>query len=259
MSEISKKITDKRQYYLGNMLKQEGCQVYLAEELSLEEKKQLFSEIHPAPFYYLLPIPVSTEELEFLKASMTPNIILLGGNLPETFLSFCTEKKISCLDYMRLETVAMGNAIATAEGIISRAISETPINLHGSRALVIGFGKCGEILAEKLSALHVQVFISTRNPLAKKRAECYGYTLHQDSFYPTYQFLFNTAPAMVLPKETIDLLEKDVAIFDLASRPGGTDFDYCKQKGISAGLYPGLPGKYAPKTSAQIIYEAIKC
>jgi dipicolinate synthase subunit A len=35
------------------------------------------------------------------------------------------------------------------------------------------------------------------------------------------------------------------------------DFDYCQKKGINAKLCLGLPGKYAPKSSAGILLEVI--
>lgn len=255
MSDPSQTIRDKRQLYLKKLLVKNGYSVFLSEELSMQEKEQLFSQVHSAPFLYLLPIPAPAEEFEFLKKTINPAGILLGGNLPNEFLTFCTQKNISCIDYMRSETVLMENAIATAEGILAHAILESPINLHGAKTLVIGFGRCGEILAEKLHALHAEVFISTRKETALKRAECYGYHVHSDALYPDYDFIFNTAPAMVLNKKILDLINPEVFIFDIASRPGGTDFSYCRESGIHAKLYPGLPGACSPKTSAEIIYH----
>lgn len=255
MSDSLQTIKDKRQLYLKKKLQEKGYPVFFSEELSMQEKTQLFLQVHAAPFLYLLPVPAPETELDFLKKMINKKEILLGGNLPKTFTDFCAEKKISFLDYMSEETVIMENTIATAEGIISHAIMESPINLHGAKALVIGFGRCGEILSEKLHALHTDVFISTRNPLSSKRAECYGYHTHKDVFYPDYDFIFNTAPALVLKKEIIDILNPEVFIFDIASKPGGTDFSYCEKKGIRAKLYPGLPGIYAPKTSAEIIFR----
>lgn len=258
MSDVSPKTTDKRQHYLKKLLEPDGYHVAVAEELSIGEQKALFSQAHPAPFLFLLPVPASKDRLESLKTILSPSGILFGGNLPKDFTDFCLHKNVTCIDYMQSETVAMGNAVATAEGIIAQAVLETPENLHGSKALVIGFGKCGEILAAKLNALHVQVFVSTRNPLALTKAKCYGYCCHEPSCYAEYDLIFNTAPAMVLTKDIIDQLNPDVFIFDIASKPGGTDFTYCEKKGIHAKLYPGLPGKHAPKASARIIYEYIK-
>ncbi len=42
-----------------------------------------------------------------------------------------------------LDEMAILNSIPTAEGAISRAMQELPVTLHGSRAVVVGFGRCG--------------------------------------------------------------------------------------------------------------------
>ena len=51
-----------------------------------------------------------------------------------------------------------------------------------------------------------------------------------------YDFIFNTAPAMVLDKKRLDKIRKECVIIDLASKPGGVDFDVAKEKGIKAIL-----------------------
>ncbi len=72
-----------------------------------------------------------------------------------------------------------------------------------------------------------------------------------------YDFIFNTIPSLVLTENILNNVHKDTTIIDIASKPGGTDFDACKSLGINARLCLGLPGKYSPKTSAKIIYNSI--
>ena len=75
-----------------------------------------------------------------------------------------------------------------------------------------------------------------------------------------YSFIFNTIPALVLNEELIRLMNPEVTIIDIASAPGGVDFEFCKKQRIRAKLCPGLPGIYAPETSGEILFEAIvKC
>ena len=73
-----------------------------------------------------------------------------------------------------------------------------------------------------------------------------------------YDFIFNTVPAPVLTKERLQGVKPEVCIIDIASRPGGTDFSYCQESSIFAKLCLGLPGIYAPKSSAGILMEVIK-
>lgn len=248
---------DRRQKYLGEYLINNGYNVILAEatpELELEaatyiEKKE--------KKLILLPVPASSSLLARIKPKLTSQHIVLGGNLPNDFITFCDDHKISYIDYIKFPTVAIENAVATAEGAISQAICSSEINLHQSQVLVIGFGKCGEILADKLSGLKCQVYISTRNAEAQARAKSYGYYLLSDTTYANFDIIFNTAPALVIDTKVIDQLKPEAVIIDIASKPGGTDFNYCIQKGITAKHCPGIPGKYSPKTSAKIIYDHI--
>ena len=75
-----------------------------------------------------------------------------------------------------------------------------------------------------------------------------------------FTYIFNTIPAPVLTEDLIRLMNPGVTIIDIASAPGGVDFDFCKKQNIRAKLCPGLPGIYAPETSGEILFEAIvKC
>jgi dipicolinate synthase subunit A len=40
-------------------------------------------------------------------------------------------------------------------------------------------------------------------------------------------------------------------VIDIASAPGGVDFEAAKQLGIAAKLCPGLPGKYSPRSAGE--------
>ena len=60
---------------------------------------------------------------------------------------------------MKMDDVAIYNAIATAEGAIMEAIKMQPINLHKSRCLVLGYGRCAKVLAAKLKGMDAQVTV----------------------------------------------------------------------------------------------------
>ena len=45
----------------------------------------------------------------------------------------------------------------TAEGAIQLAMEELPITLHGARVLVIGYGRLGRVLADRLAGLKARV------------------------------------------------------------------------------------------------------
>ena len=186
---------------------------------------------------------------------------LFGGNIPFIVREHCSHMHIPCLDYMKLEAVTQKNTIATAEGALAEAISLSPMNLHQSRCLVTGWGRCARTLAHKLKGLDAQVTVAGRS--MEKLAQCLplgyesmslselGPVIHQ------YDFIFNTIPALVLDKSLIASMDRDAAVIDIATAPGGVDFHACRETGIRAKLCPGLPGIYSPKASALILYEAV--
>ncbi len=61
------------------------------------------------------------------------------------------------------EELAVANAVPTAEGAIQIALEELPITLHGARALVIGYGRLGKALAQRLDGLGARVTVAARS------------------------------------------------------------------------------------------------
>ncbi|MEG2939200.1 MAG: dipicolinate synthase subunit DpsA, partial [Oscillospiraceae bacterium] len=49
----------------------------------------------------------------------------------------------------------------------------------------------------------------------------------------------------------------DCFVLDLASAPGGTDFEYAKRNGFDTELALSLPGRVAPKTAGGIIKDTV--
>lgn len=157
---------------------------------------------------------------------------------------------------MKIPETAIKNAVATAEGAICEAIKAGSINLQDSRCLIIGYGRCGSVLADKLSSLkaHVNVLTLKSEDIAKAAASGYEETSND---FGRYDFIFNTAPALVITPERINTIKRSCIIIDIASNPGGTDFEYCKSRGITAMHCLGLPAIYSPETSAKIIFDEI--
>ncbi len=69
--------------------------------------------------------------------------------------------------------------------------------------------------------------------------------------------LFNTVPAMILDEEILSCLSRDCLVIDLASKPGGVDFDMAKNLRIKTIWALSLPGKVAPISAGAMIKETI--
>ncbi len=163
------------------------------------------------------------------------------------------------MEYLKDPEIASENAIATAEGAIAELISLMPVNLEGARVVVMGFGRCGKAIAEKLYCMGAEVSVVARSERALRLAHYFGfrdYPMDADIPFEEMDAVVNTIPALVIDKEQIDRLRHAV-ILDIASAPGGCNFAYCREKGIKSKLALGLPGIYSPKTSGALLFSAM--
>ncbi|SFL75568.1 dipicolinate synthase subunit A [Salibacterium qingdaonense] len=155
------------------------------------------------------------------------------------------------------EETALYNAVPTAEGVLLTAIQNTDETIHGSRVVVLGFGRTGSVIARTFSALGAYVEVGTSDPVEKARAKTYGhFVFHLDETAQALQrkdLCINTIPALLLTKNMLQDVSVRTLIIDIASRPGGTDFSYAAQRKMTALWTPGLPGKTAPKTAGRIL------
>lgn len=197
--------------------------------------------------------------LEDFAEWMREGQILFGGNISSIIRQAAEKKRVEYHDFMAMDEVATDNSVATAEGAIAEAITVSDINLNQSNCLVLGYGRCGKAIYERLDALGAKCSIGLRNA-SKKKLPIYAEGISLEDLpvlVRHYDFIFNTIPAKVLTRECVSKMKKDCIIIDIASKPGGTDFEACRERGIYANLSLGIPGRYAPKTSAQILVNAM--
>ena len=246
---------DKRQHYLSKMLDNYGYKTIEIPSVDINNDMTDYSaaEINDTEVI-LLPVPVSKEILDSLTPFVHSGTFIMSGSLPEDFEKIAKLEQAHLFNYMSIPEVAIKNSVATAEGAIYEAIKASPLTLQDSKSLVIGYGRCGSVLCDKLNALNSDIYVLTRSSVNKAHAKADGYSLCEDDYHD-FDFIFNTAPALTVTRQIIDELNPDCVIIDIASAPGGTDFEYCHSKGITSLLCPGLPAKYSPKTSAGIIFD----
>ncbi len=167
------------------------------------------------------------------------------------------EQKIKYIEMALEADIAVLNAIPTAEGAIKTLIEDTSITIFGSKIIIFGLGKVGFALAWRLKALGAKVYAATRSAKAIARGKDIGLQMidynNIHPFLKEVNIFFNTVPALIINKNYIKNISKGSYIYDLASSPGGTDFEKAHKKGIKAKLLPGLPGKIAPCFAGKII------
>lgn len=221
----------------------------------------------------ILPLPITKDgvrlyaerELRLLHLldALSADVLVLGGKVDAGIKLSASENNIPLLDYFDCEELQIRNAVPTAEGAVEIAMRELPITLAGSRAAVLGYGRIGKVLLSVLRALNANVSVAARRSddiafitvnggnavrfggmdFAKTMAEC--------------DVIFNTVPAKILTRPVLETLGNCKLIVDLASGKGGTDFVAAESLGIKAVHALSLPGKVAPATAGEILYDCI--
>ena len=106
------------------------------------------------------------------------------------------------------------NAVPTAEGAIEIAIAETPFTIHGSKSLVLGYGKIGKILSKDLYALGAQTYVEARKYADLAMIEGHGYEpLPLDNLKDhihEFDIIFNTIPSLILDDEILAKVKPNV-------------------------------------------------
>ncbi len=202
------------------------------------------------------PLPIS----EILSA-IAPSQILIGGRWTPEILENAWVMGIDTVDVLRREDFTVKNAIPTAEGALQIAMENTDHTMHGAECLVIGYGRIGKILASHLKALGAHVTVSTRKSedLAWLHVAGIESVLANEleEELPRFSVVMNTAPSMILAERQLKKLDAHCLIIDLASSPGGVDFDAAHRLGLRCFWALGLPGKVAPLTAASILRDTV--
>jgi dipicolinate synthase subunit A len=168
---------------------------------------------------------------------------------------------IPLIDYEGREEFIIKNTVPSAEGALQIAMEEMPTTIHGSSALVIGFGRIGKLLARHLSSLGAKVSVSARKPGDLAWISVYGYspleTGKLSGRLSGFDVVFNTVPAVILTRGLLAELNEHCVIIDIASMPGGVDYPAARALSRKAIHALSLPGKVAPKTAGRAIRDVI--
>ena len=205
----------------------------------------------------VLPVP-TTKDGNTVFAPLTGRSVPLSyitDNSTRNQLILCCNysfKNRNFVDYGALDSYALLNSVPTAEGAIKIAIEKTDFTLWKAKVLVIGYGRVGKILANRLKAMGCDVTISARKPADLALAEALGFsyinTSQLNSDPLEFDIIFNTVDVKVIEDNSLKDCTADL-ILDLSSK-GGLNLDAANALGIKALKAPGLPGIIAPKTAA---------
>lgn len=162
------------------------------------------------------------------------------------------------VNYMSREELCLKNAIPTAEGAVMTAIRELPVTLNGSSILIVGAGRIGTALTMILKGFGADVTLAVRNGRGVAKSRILGVkSVLTKEMGSDYALVFNTVPELIFDRERLFGFDKNTLFIDLASRPGGIDFDGAAELGRKVIWAQGLPGKTAPVTAGEFVAETV--
>lgn len=209
-----------------------------------------------------MPDPALEYSTEILFKSIKPDTIVIMGKADSGFIRQADAMNISWYDILNEESFAVMNAVPSAEGAIQRAMERTDITLHNANVLILGYGRLGKVLARMLKGIGSKVFVAARKNEDLAWIEESGYRpvrLEQlDTVLDCQNVIFNTVPAMILDRNKLSKVDPACIVIDLASMPGGVDFEAARDFGIHASHDLSLPGIVAPRTAAHIICQVTR-
>lgn len=264
--------TDKRQERLGRLFAGEKeCLTW--EEANARNLFQSFHGTTMEEWIYVLPTPVTKleansmikeqfqQELIRVKAGEHGKVKVFGGVFHPEWTSFFKAHQIPYWDFMKLPEVVEGNAQITAEATVAEVLKAAEYSISGQHVAVTGYGCCGEKIAKLFAKMGANVIVVARRDEVRECAAQDGFEAIAFGDMPSHLkhcgVVINTVPSLVLTEECICNMPHDSLIIDIASKPGGTDFEAAKKYGITAKLALGLPGIYTTSSSALLLKNAI--
>ena len=252
--------SDARQAALLDILRADGYAAYRQEENPSESPDGCRIAILPMPLLGAHGEVRAGESAEALLAGLSRLDLVIGGRIPADFIKRAEDAGIRIFDYALREDFAVSNAATTAEAALAVAMEHEDRALYTLSALVVGYGRIGKFLARFLRALGAQTAVSARKSadFALLRAEGYPcLDTRALAGLDRFDLIFNTVPFPVLGREALARTKPDCLLIDLASAPGGIDFDAAKALSRGAISALRLPGAYAPRTAAKTSAESI--
>lgn len=269
---------DRRSYELAKLLleNEHSVKLYGFKKLKVDNKIEEMENIKSAikdVDVVITPIPITRDRIninapydesdipiEEVFKNMNKNQLLIGGKTGDC-INIKEYYNVRVSDIMNREEMAVLNAIPTAEGALQIALEERDTTIHGSNAMVLGFGRVGKVMAKTLSGMGSNVYVLARkhSDISWIKVQGYNpvYIFDLKEKLPSMDLIFNTIPKKILNEELLKLIDPKTLIIDLASMPGGIDNYAADKMSIKVIHALGLPGKVAPVSSARFMLDSI--
>lgn len=189
---------------------------------------------------------------------------LFGKGISKDVKKVLDGKRIAYCNILQDETFIVKNAYLTAEGALAYVILNTDQSIKYMPVLVLGYGRVGKSVAKLLKDNYATTSVATDDPTEYAIASIFCDTVYTlqgfRSHIGEFAAVINTIPKKILEGDTLRQADKNCFLLDLASAPGGINFDDAADMGLRFMHALGVPGKVCPKTAGAYIKDVIiKC
>lgn len=249
---------DRRAEYLEELLKKDG---YVVDTLGLHAGDEKTARVEKADaLLFAYPFSVRNGCVPTLTGlTLHPQDVLERMKPGATMLA---GRGLTGRSYMECTALEERNADISAEAALCEAMQRLDVAMMDARVAVIGYGRFGRALAKRLRLLGAQVWAAARREEQRRLAREDGMQPVDLAGLPQVlgdmDLVMNTVPARVIGEEALCAMRPGCWLLELASAPYGFDRELAAQKGIRCEVLPALPARYAPKSAALALRQAIR-
>ncbi|ADU51145.1 D-isomer specific 2-hydroxyacid dehydrogenase NAD-binding protein [Thermaerobacter marianensis DSM 12885] len=193
---------------------------------------------------------------------LAPGALYVGGRPGPAVQAAVAAAGGRCVDILADDAFAEANAWPTAEGAVLRAQQLDGQVVGGRPAVVVGYGRCGRALARLLRGFGCPVTVVARREASRQEAAAAGAAAlpveRLGEALAGAELVFNTVPAPVLGDAELAALRPGALVIDIASHPGGVDWEAARRRAVRAHLELGLPARFFPVTAGRILADRVE-
>lgn len=236
--------------YVKSFLLEKGYEAYsFEEEIFFQDKRKVY--------VFSLAMDLDIKNVQ----NLGKDSYVFGRTTHNSVHELFKSRDIRFFSFFDDEAFVVKNAALTAEGALAFIIQNTNISIKQMPVLVLGYGRLGKAIAKLLKDNYSMVSVATNDNMEYALASIFADKVYDlleyQEFLNEYKTVVNTIPQKILKGEILKLLDKDCFVLDLASKPGGMNFQEADKLGIKYMHALGVPGKTSPKTAGLYLTESV--
>lgn len=237
-------IDDTRYFYLKNYLVGKGI-----EFVTKEEKVDII----------IFPFREDIDKDFFNESYFKSlnNVLIFSGYTNSFIKEMAIKYNLKYYPLMEVNSINILNSIPTSEGVIYFMLDKLEKTIFNSNGLIIGYGKNGKSIADRLWALgsNVSVIVNSEESKSLAISNKLQVVSVNSINKSKYDYIINTVEKRIISQEDAKNINNYTLIIDIAASPFGFD-----EKNMKDKLYfqiSDISGKVCPKTAGEIIGEYI--